>query len=218
MRGYRLRESKHLRGAVRRTRCTASLGATISIIANWRAGTTSAPIFASVVGQTLLLTGAASPRRAAPTVGHSRRSNTRRRRRIPQTRQMPQAGAAAIATGQKWVWPTERSGRAASRCPAAAFSWRGMWAKIFARHARAGWFTPAADMRGYGNLIIIKHGENLLSAYAHNRDSLVRDGEEVAVGQVDRTHGRGCAAKAGAVFRDRRRFGKPIDPKTILPE
>ena len=37
-------------------------------------------------------------------------------------------------------------------------------------------------IRGYGNLIIIKHGENWLSAYAHNRESLVREGQEVSRG------------------------------------
>jgi lipoprotein NlpD len=37
-----------------------------------------------------------------------------------------------------------------------------------------------SGLRGYGNLVIIKHADSLLSAYAHNREMLVRDGQEVA--------------------------------------
>ena len=50
-----------------------------------------------------------------------------------------------------------------------------------------------SGIRGYGNLIIIKHGDNLLSAYAHNRELLVREGQEVVAGQVIAHMGEGAA-------------------------
>jgi lipoprotein NlpD len=73
-----------------------------------------------------------------------------------------------------------------------------------------------SGIRGYGNLIIIKHGENLLSAYAHTRESLVRDGEEVALGQVIAHMGEGAPQKPVLYFEIRRN-GKPVDPLVFLP-
>ncbi|RLA33495.1 MAG: hypothetical protein DRR03_07625 [Gammaproteobacteria bacterium] len=70
---------------------------------------------------------------------------------------------------------------------------------------------------GYGNLIIIKHNNTYLSAYGHNRELLVREGDKVAPGQL--------IAKMGRVDNDRamlhfeiRRQGKPIDPLRLLPQ
>lgn len=70
-------------------------------------------------------------------------------------------------------------------------------------------------IRGYGNLIIIKHGENLLTAYAHNRDSLVHDGQEVALGEVIGHMGEGAPGKPVLYFEIRRN-GKPIHPLRFL--
>ena len=73
-----------------------------------------------------------------------------------------------------------------------------------------------SGIRGYGNLIIIKHGENLLSAYAHTRESLVHDGQEVTLGQVIAHMGEGAPQKPVLYFEIRRN-GKPVDPLTLLP-
>jgi lipoprotein NlpD len=71
-------------------------------------------------------------------------------------------------------------------------------------------------IRGYGNLIIIKHGENWLSAYAHNRESLVREGQEVSRGEVIGHMGEGAPQKPVLYFEIRRN-GKPVDPLKFLP-
>ncbi|HEY5068697.1 MAG TPA: M23 family metallopeptidase, partial [Candidatus Acidoferrum sp.] len=63
----------------------------------------------------------------------------------------------------------------------------------------------------------IKHGENLLSAYAHNRDSLVREGQEVSRGEVIGHMGEGAPNKPVLYFEIRRN-GKPIDPLSFLPQ
>lgn len=70
---------------------------------------------------------------------------------------------------------------------------------------------------GYGNLIIIKHNNTYLSAYGHNRELLVGEGDDVAPGQL--------IAKMGRVDNDRamlhfeiRRQGKPVDPLRLLPK
>jgi lipoprotein NlpD len=73
-----------------------------------------------------------------------------------------------------------------------------------------------SGIRGYGNLVIIKHGENLLSAYAHNRELLVHDGQEVATAQVIGHMGEGAPNKPVLYFEIRRN-GKPVDPLPFLP-
>jgi lipoprotein NlpD len=72
-------------------------------------------------------------------------------------------------------------------------------------------------IRGYGNLIILKHGEIWLSAYAHNRESLVREGQEVSRGEVIGHMGEGAPGKPVLYFEIRRN-GKPVDPLKFLPD
>ncbi len=74
-----------------------------------------------------------------------------------------------------------------------------------------------SGLRGYGKLLIIKHNEKFLSAYAHNRRLLVGEGDAVKAGQK--------IAEIGSSGTDRnklhfeiRREGKPIDPLRYLPK
>ncbi|MGC1523120.1 MAG: peptidoglycan DD-metalloendopeptidase family protein, partial [Steroidobacteraceae bacterium] len=66
-------------------------------------------------------------------------------------------------------------------------------------------------LRGYGNLIIVKHADSLLSAYAHNREVLVHEGQEVAAGQVIAHMGEGGPQKPVLYFEIRLN-GRPVDP------
>jgi lipoprotein NlpD len=72
-----------------------------------------------------------------------------------------------------------------------------------------------SGLRGYGNLIIIKHGESLLSSYAHNRELLVHEGQEVAAGQVIAHMGLG-PHQISALYFEIRVNGKPTDPLRYL--
>jgi len=74
-----------------------------------------------------------------------------------------------------------------------------------------------SGLRGYGELVIIKHSDTYVSAYGHNRRLLVREGQQVKVGQV--------IAEMGSTGTDRvklhfeiRRQGKPVDPLQYLPK
>jgi len=69
---------------------------------------------------------------------------------------------------------------------------------------------------GYGELIIIKHDERLLSAYAHNRVRLVGEGESVALGQKIAEMGRNDRNEALLHF-EVRSDGRPVDPLGHLP-
>ena len=73
-----------------------------------------------------------------------------------------------------------------------------------------------SGLRGYGNLVIVKHNANYLTAYAHNQTLLVKEDQIVKRGQK--------IAEMGSTDTDRvqlhfeiRKQGKPIDPSKLLP-
>ena len=74
-----------------------------------------------------------------------------------------------------------------------------------------------SGLRGYGELVIIKHNDTYVSAYGHNRRLLVQEGQQVKAGQT--------IAEMGSTGTDRvklhfeiRRQGKPVDPQQYLPK
>ena len=72
-----------------------------------------------------------------------------------------------------------------------------------------------SGLRGYGNLIIIKHNATYLSVYAHNSQLLVREGQMVAQGQKIAVMGK--TGGTTALHFEIRRLGKPVDPRSQLP-
>jgi lipoprotein NlpD len=73
-----------------------------------------------------------------------------------------------------------------------------------------------AALKGYGELIIIKHDDVHLSAYGYNRRRLVDEGAMVTAGQPIAELGVGPEQKPALHFEIRKR-GKPVDPKQYLP-
>ncbi|MDE2275659.1 MAG: peptidoglycan DD-metalloendopeptidase family protein [Burkholderiales bacterium] len=73
-----------------------------------------------------------------------------------------------------------------------------------------------AGLRGYGNLVIVKHNATYLSAYAHNQTLLVKEDEIVRRGQKIAEMGSSDADQVELHFEIRRQ-GKPIDPLRLLP-
>jgi lipoprotein NlpD len=71
-------------------------------------------------------------------------------------------------------------------------------------------------LRGYGNLIIIKHDATYLTAYAHNRSLMVKEGDSVTKGQKIAEMGNSDADRVMLHFEVRRQ-GKPVDPMKYLP-
>jgi lipoprotein NlpD len=72
-------------------------------------------------------------------------------------------------------------------------------------------------LRGYGKLVIIKHNQTYLSAYAHNSNLLVKEGQNVARGQKIAEIGNTDSSQAKLHF-EIRRLGKPVDPLKFLPD
>jgi lipoprotein NlpD len=73
-----------------------------------------------------------------------------------------------------------------------------------------------SGIRGYGNLVIVKHSNSLLSAYAHNRSIVVKEGQTVSKGQVIAEMGDSDADSVKLHFEIRQQ-GKPVDPSRFLP-
>ena len=73
-----------------------------------------------------------------------------------------------------------------------------------------------AGLRGYGNLIILKHNNTYLTAYAHNQTLLVKEDQTVRKGQKIAEMGNSDADRVKLHFEIRRQ-GKPVDPLRFLP-
>lgn len=118
-----------------------------------------------------------------------------------------------------WSWPTE--GTVISR-----FSSNGSLNKGIDIAGQLGQPVLAASdgsvvyagsgLRGYGELIIIKHSDTYVSAYGHNRRLLVREGQQVKAGQSIAEMGSTGADRVKLHFEIRRQ-GKPVDPLQYLP-
>ena len=73
-----------------------------------------------------------------------------------------------------------------------------------------------SGLRGYGNLVIVKHNTTYLTAYAHNQTLLVKEDQAVRRGQKIAEMGNSDADRVQLHFEIRRQ-GKPIDPARLLP-
>ncbi|MFO1283100.1 MAG: peptidoglycan DD-metalloendopeptidase family protein [Burkholderiales bacterium] len=71
-------------------------------------------------------------------------------------------------------------------------------------------------LRGYGKLVIVKHNNTYLTAYAHNREILVKEGQSVSRGQKIAEMGSSDADQVKLHF-EIRRLGRPMDPLRFLP-
>ncbi len=119
-------------------------------------------------------------------------------------------------TQERWVWPTDRVG-APRVVPGGGILLSGRLGQDV-RAASAGRVVyTGSGLRGYGNLVIIKHADSLLSAYAHNREMIVHDGQEVAMGQVIAHMGEGEGAhRSPVLYFEIRQNGRPVDPLPYL--
>jgi len=73
-----------------------------------------------------------------------------------------------------------------------------------------------SGLRGYGNLVILKHNNTYLTAYAHNQALLVREDQAVRRGQKIAEMGSTDADRVQLHF-EIRKLGKPVDPAKLLP-
>ena len=133
------------------------------------------------------------------------------------TPQKPE-GAADDPDALAWMWPA--SGRVLAGYSEATNKGLDIVGKVgdpvFAS-AGGRVVYSGAGLRGYGKLVIIKHNQTYLSAYAHNSNILVKEGQNVARGQKIAEIGNSDSPQTKLHF-EIRRLGKPVDPLKFLPE
>ena len=162
--------------------------------------------------------------------GNARRTTTTAPASRPPatTRPAPQAGSTPVTAPRPiaasspfgWRWPTE--GQLVGTYRAGDPTRQGVdIAGTGGQPVRA-----AADgvvvysgsgLVGYGELVIVKHNDEWLSAYGHNRARLVNEGQVVKAGQQIAEMGRSGAARDMLHFEIRHN-GKPVDPLGYLPK
>lgn len=126
---------------------------------------------------------------------------------------------AALPHGRGWLWPVE--GKVLARFDTASVGPKGIAlagnAGDAVRAARGGRVVyTGSSLVGYGQLVIIKHDDVYLSAYAHNSKLLVKEGDQVKPGQVIAEMGSSGTDRTQLHFEVRRN-GDPIDPLQVLP-
>jgi lipoprotein NlpD len=150
----------------------------------------------------------------------------------PQTPAAPNAGGspaqapAAPATPQPanegedgivWSWPAAGPVAAPfeeNRTKGLAITGRAGDPVLAAADGRV--VYAGSGLRGYGNLVIVKHNNLFLSAYAHNQTLLVKEDQIVRRGQRIAEMGSTDAERVQLHFEIRRQ-GKPLDPARLLP-
>lgn len=179
-------------------------------------------------GDTRSTTAAAVPKKPAPAVPP----------RAPETRPAEGAlaavvpgtagagaGAATVAVAPalvdedrvSWMWPSD--GKVVGTFEEGKNKGIDIAGKLGQKvlAASAGKVMYAGSgIRGYGNLVIVKHSNNVLSAYAHNRAILVKEGDPVVKGQAIAEMGNSDADSVKLHFEIRQQ-GKPVDPSRFLP-
>lgn len=145
-----------------------------------------------------------------------RSSSSAKSRKVDKEKSVPKARAGPI----KWHWPTK--GKVVSYFSASQPGRNGVDIA-----GRAGQPIKAAasgrvvysgsGLRGYGNLVIIKHNESYFSAYAHNRRIYVKENQKVKSGEKIADMGSTGANKVMLHFEIRKN-GRPINPLIYLPK
>jgi len=116
---------------------------------------------------------------------------------------------------QHWIWPTAHAS-APRPVPGGGILLLGERGQSIRAACGGRVVYAGSGIRGYGNLIIIKHSDTVLSAYAHTVEPRVHEGEEVSAGEQIARMGSGPHDIA-ALYFEIRLNGKPVDPLPFLP-
>jgi len=135
----------------------------------------------------------------------------------PAERPSPAPPAATSGTGLLWQWPAKGKvvdGYSESRNKGIDIAGTEGDAVLAAGDGDV--VYSGSGLRMYGNLVIIKHNDDFISAYAHNKQILVKQGQPVKRGQRIADLGKTDDGQAKLHFEIRYR-GKPVDPVKYLP-
>ena len=138
----------------------------------------------------------------------------------PELASVPSIAPASVVSDDdrlSWMWPSE--GRIVATFDEGKNKGIDIAGKSGQQVMAAGAgkvMYAGSGIRGYGNLVIVKHSNSLLSAYAHNRSIVVKEGQNVNKGQMIAEMGDSDADSVKLHFEIRQQ-GKPVDPSRFLP-
>ncbi len=137
---------------------------------------------------------------------------------VPTAPATPVARAPEVRAYLRWQWPVKGPvlRRFVEKSASKGMDIGGTLGQAVLSTAPGKVVYSGSGLRGYGELIIIKHDDVYLSAYAYNRQRMVKEGEKVRGGQLIAEMGSGPEQKAALHFEIRER-GKPINPEKLLP-
>jgi lipoprotein NlpD len=146
---------------------------------------------------------------------------SQRTAKSPNRSTHPSARPAAISPADNvtaWTWPTDGPTAAVRHAQTGSqgLTIAGHEGQIIRAAARGKVVYTGSGLRGFGQLVIVKHTNVFLSAYAHNRALRVAEGDEVALGQPIAEMGLG-PDRIPMVYFEIRYNGKPVDPRLYLP-
>jgi lipoprotein NlpD len=116
----------------------------------------------------------------------------------------------------EWIWPAKGKVLEGFSESTKGIDIAGKSGQAVSASAAGKVVYSGAGLRGYGKLIIIKHNNTYLSAYAHNNKLLVKEGQTVAKGQKIAEMGNTDSTLVKLHFEIRKN-GKPVDPLKHLP-
>ena len=153
-------------------------------------------------------------RKNAMVSGHDMRQMPERIKNVHTVQRKPDVSAV----NERWRWPTkghiikrfQEKGNANKGIDIAGRLSQPVVASLDGKVVYSG-----NGLVGYGNLIIIKHSDNYLSAYAYNAKNLVKEGMPVKRGQKIATMGKASSGSSQLHFEIRKN-GRPVNPKNYL--
>src|SRR5690606_12637120 len=129
----------------------------------------------------------------------------------------PRQPVRANDSGIEWIWPAQ--GKVIAEYNQAlnkGVDLEGAIGDPVIAAADGSVVYSGSGLRGYGNLLIVRHNATFLSAYAHNSKLLVKEGDSVKRGQQIAELGQ-SDAPSPRLHSEIRRGGTPEDPRQILP-
>ncbi len=131
---------------------------------------------------------------------------------------MPETPHASVPDddGVSWIWPAEGKVISGFSEGKRGIDIAGKMGQPVLAAGAGKVLYAGSGIRGYGNLVIVKHSNNLLSAYAHNKTIFVKEDQSVNKGQKIAEMGNSDADEVKLHFEIRHQ-GKPVDPSKFLP-
>ena len=179
------------------------------------------PPYTIRIGQRLLLPGAGAP---SGTAGKAAGPAARRQPLAAKKTKVPSAVPRPPPnSGKGFLWPVK--GRVVSTYGTKA---KGLYNDGINIAAPRGTPVKAAEngvvayagneLRGFGNLLLVKHSGGWISAYAHNQDLLVKRGQRVKKGQIVAKVGSSGTVSEPQLHFELRRGKRAVDPRKHLPK